>query len=84
MRNCVDVRISNVEQSEIATLNALINSLDGVQEERERFVAADREHNYVVTVTTGELPELKHALRLVLQVVEPDRIEIEPWDGTVH
>ncbi len=84
LNNCVDVRVVNVDPGEIDNLNALLDAMGSADEYAENVTDAGPGQNYVVTVKTGELRELKDALRLVLQVVQPDRVEIEPWDGFMH
>lgn len=78
MVRCVDVRVINVDDSEINTLESLINSLRSTNEWESGIDRPEGHKDFVVTVRTGELHELKDALRAVLKVVKAERIAIEP------
>jgi len=84
LTNCVDVRINDVRPGEIDSLSTIMNATTAQDEFLKNVELSGRAQNYVVTVKTGELPELKNALRMVLQVVRPERIDIEPWNGPSH
>ena len=78
MASCVDVRVINVDESEINTLESLISSLRSTNEWESGIDRPEGHKDFVVTVRTGKLHELKDALRAVLKVVKAERIAIEP------
>ena len=78
MARCVDVRVINVDESEINALESLISSRRSTNEWESDIDRPEGQKDFVVTVRTGELHELKDALRAVLKVVKAERIAIEP------
>lgn len=77
MVNQVDLRVNNIDFHELDRLNALLAELNGKLRNAIIQNHTGRK-DYVVTVKPGRLEEIKEALRILLQIVKPDRIAIEP------
>jgi hypothetical protein len=74
----VDVRINNVDAEEIYSLNS-VKTFAMNPQYSERIVDQNEGRNdFVIRVKPGNLEGLKNALRNILQIVRPDRINIEP------
>lgn len=74
----VHVIVNNVENSEIGDLDMIVHDLrrqkhDGIVFNRE----TDARH-YRIRLQPASLDEIKHTLRFVLRIVNPERIAIEP------
>lgn len=73
----VDVRINRVDNSEINYLMSVLQAMKNEDLQEAIINSSDGEKAFVVKVKTGELNQLKSALRAVLQVVKPERVDIE-------
>jgi len=74
----VDVRINNVDEQEICTLNSVKTFVMNPQY-KERIIDQNEGRNdFVIRVRPGNLEGLKKALQDVLRIVKPERIAIEP------
>lgn len=73
----VDLRVNNIDNNEMQQLNSLLETLKN-KHFRDHIVRNGIVNDYIVTITPGRLQEIKDALRLLLQIVQPERIAIEP------
>ncbi len=77
MEHGVDVRVNDVDNSEIGYLSTVIDALKNEHYTEPVIDQSRGSRAFVVTVKKCELQELKDALRVILKVVKPERIEIE-------
>ncbi|MFQ5603138.1 MAG: hypothetical protein ACE5HS_07705 [bacterium] len=77
MVNRVDLRINNVNLNEITELNSLISTLHNPSYQDDVVHSSDGHDAYVVTVTPANLQRIKDALRIILRIVNAERIAIE-------
>ena len=76
--NGIDVRVNNVDNTEIGQLTTLIDALNNHLFEEYVINSGNGAKDFIVTVKNCELKPLKDALRTVLSVVKPERVLIEP------
>ncbi|MFQ5649386.1 MAG: hypothetical protein ACE5IY_05545 [bacterium] len=77
MDSGVDVRVNDVDNAEIDYLTTVIEALKS-DDYRESVIDSNQGNKaFVVTVKKCELQELKDALRVILQVVTPERVDID-------
>ena len=77
MDHGIDVRVNNVDNSEIDYLTTIVDAIKS-EDFGNALISSDRgKTDYIVTIRKCELDRLKEALRLILQVVKPERIEID-------
>ncbi|RMF65003.1 MAG: hypothetical protein D6743_08515 [Calditrichaeota bacterium] len=76
--NQVQLRISDVDVNEINSLSASIEALRNPRYQDSVVHRGSGEHEFVVTVKPATLQSLKDALWMVLHIVQPERIAIEP------
>ena len=77
----VDVRIADVDTEETQHLTIVIDELATSPATKSACKLSIQDNDLVVTIIPGELSRLKNALRRILDIVNPDRIDIEPFDG---
>lgn len=73
----VDLRVNKVDNDEMQRLNSISDTLKA-RHFRDQIINNGLESDYILTVTPGSLQEIKDGLRLLLQIVKPERIAIEP------
>ena len=74
----IDLRINDVNPIEISNLSTLIDALKSPQYHENVIPSRPGRNDFVVTVKPAGLQEIKEALRLILRIVEAERVEIEP------
>ncbi len=77
MHKGVDVRVSDVDRSEIDYLTNVVGEINSKSFQESLINSDEGGTDFVVTIKKCELDELKEALRIILQVVNPERIEID-------
>jgi hypothetical protein len=77
----VDVRIADVDTEETQHLTIVIDELATSPATKSACKLSIQDNDLIVTIIPGELSRLKNALRRILDIVNPDRIDIEPFDG---
>jgi hypothetical protein len=74
----VEVRIADVDTEETQNLTIVMDELATSPTTNSACRLTIRNKDLVVTIIPGELSRLKNALRRILNIVNPDRIDIEP------
>ena len=74
----VEVRIADVDSEETQNLTIVMDELATSPATRSSCRLTVQNNDLVVTIIPGELSRLKIALHRILNIVNPDRIDIEP------
>ncbi len=73
----VALRITNVEMQEINNLNSEICTVNNLSYHDDIIEKEQGINDYIVTVSPADLQKVKDTLRVILKVVESERVAIE-------
>ena len=73
----IEVRIADVDSEETQSLTVVMDEFATSPLVNSSYRISLRDKDLVVTIVPGELSRLKNALQRILNIVDPDRIDIE-------